>query len=491
MNTHRYLSSIFRKTTRQFTEDEIILTPFFHIGKDVPEVLNQYRKLLQQPTRYDFTKYLCQFLYRLIISLCKPVLHHLYNLKGFQAYKSQIPNSANRIFVSHYTGNSTKFSESDPYFGGLISQNGIEGLRNLVLLINHSKKLLKTSEKSEALNNTLYLILPKTADSRSALYIYIKQLKFFWRILLKALDKVENSRSERMVLFELAIQQLSQSALAQQYLSLNTSRALLKNNAHELYLTFEGHSFETYLARKLRKSSKTLIININQFAPVVPSQYSFYLNLELIPEDVNINVTGRSMIKQILKLTNVSSQRIKIIGSSKHKQNVKLEKTAKPKNLTVLFAPEGFLNSFAEFASMAEYCASTLKNFNFIIRAHPASKKYATRITQRYLSKNTNLILSSSSLEEDLSKSDICIYRSSAVGIEGMQYGLIPIHLSRKIDGSVDPIRLEDFKHPRVDGKDNLINALEECRKMSAKDFLKMRSQAIEIFSEYFSEIII
>jgi hypothetical protein len=491
VNTHRYLSSNFSKTTRKFTEEEIILTPFFNIGKDVPEVLNQYRKLPHQPTKYDFTKYLFQFLCRLIVSLCKPVLHHLYNLKAFRAYKSQIPNSANKIFVSHYTSDSTKFNEPDPYFGGLISQNRNERSTSLVLLINHSTKLLETSEKSGVFDNTLYLILPKTADSRSAVHIYIKQLKFFWRILLKGMEKVEISSSERLLLFELAIQQLSQSALSQQYLFLNASRALLKSKAQEFYITFEGHSFETYLARKLRKLSKTLIININQFAPVVPSQYSFYQNLELIPVDVNINVTGRSMIKQILKLTNVSSQRIKIIGSSKHKKDIKLEKTAKPKNLTVLFAPEGFLNSFAEFALMAEFCASTLKDFNFIIRAHPASKKYETRITQEYLSKNTNLILSSSSLEEDLSKSDICIYRSSAVGVEGMQYGLIPIHFSTKLDGSVDPIRLEDLKHPRVNNKDMLINALEEYRKMSAKDFSKIRAQVIEIYSEYFNEILI
>jgi hypothetical protein len=222
---------------------------------------------------------------------------------------------------------------------------------------------------------------------------------------------------------------------------------------------------------------------------VVPSQYSFYKNLELVPDDVNINVTGRSMIKQILELTNVSSQRIKIIGSSKYKEMVKINKTAKSKNLTVLFAPEGFMSSFAEFASIAEYCANTLKDFNFIIRAHPASVKYKTKITQRYLSKNTNIVLSSSSLKDDLSKSDICIYRSSAVGVEGMQYGIIPIHFSRKIDGSVDPIRSEDFVHHRVDDKSNLATILEEYRKMSTKDFSKMQSQAIKSFSEYFNEI--
>jgi hypothetical protein len=486
---HASLASKFDKTTREFTEDEILLTPYFNIGKDIPEVLNQYRKLPHQPNKFEFIKYCFQFMCRLIISLFKPLLHHLYNLKKFYDYKSQIPNSVNKIFISHYTGQSTKFNDPDPYFGDLISQNRIEGSINLVLLMNHTKKSVKTSGKNKFLNNTLHLILPKTTDSRSALQIYIKQLTFFWRILLKSQEKMEISSSDRLLLFELAIQQLSQSAFSQQCLSLNVSRALLKSNSRELYLTFEGHSFETYLARNLKKFSKKIIINVNQFAPVVPSQYSFYRNLELLPEDVNINVTGRSMMKQILRLTNVSSQRIKVIGSSKYKKTIKLKKRKKSKNITILFAPEGFLSSFSEFTSLAQYCANNLKDFNFIIRAHPSSEKHKTKIMQECLSENANLILSSSSLETDLSNSDICVYRSSAVGVEGMQYGLMPIHFSKKLDGSVDPIRLEDFKHPRFNDKEQLIAAIEEYSKMSTKDISKMRSRAMKIFSEYFSKL--
>jgi hypothetical protein len=395
----------------------------------------------------------------------------------------------NKIFVSHYTGQSIKFNDPDPYFGDLISQNKIEGSINVVLLIDHSKKLLKTTGKSNVVNNTSYLILPKTTDSRSVLQIYIKQLKFFWRIVLKSREKVESSSSDRLLLFELAIQQLSQSAFSQQCLFLNVSRAVLSSEARELYLTFEGHSFETYLARNLKKLSKKIIVNINQFAPVVPSQCSFYRNLELVPEDVNINVTGRSMIKQILKLTNVSSQRIKVIGSSKYKRIVKLNKGTRSKNITILFAPEGLQESFSEFASIAEYCANSLKDFSFIIRAHPTSEKYKTKIMQKYLSKNANLNLSISSLETDLSISDICIYRSSAVGVEGMQYGLMPIHFSKKLDGSVDPIRLEDLKHPRINDKESLVTALEKYGKMSTKNVLKMRSRVIKIFPEYFDKI--
>lgn len=488
MDTHKNLASKFNKITRQFTEDEILLTPYFNIGKDIPEVINQYKKLPLQPNKFEFIKYSFKFMFRLMISLFKPVLHHIYHLKKFRAYKSQIPNSVNKIFISHYTGQSIKYNDPDPYFGNLIFQNRNEGSINLVLLINHSKKLLKKSEKSKVIKNNLYLILPKTTDSRSVFHVYIKQLKFFWQILFKSQENMEVSSSESLLLCELAIQQLSQSAFSQQYLFLNISRALLKSEARQLYLTFEGHSFETYIARSLKQLSRKIDVNINQFAPVVPSQYSFYKNLELVPEDVNVNVTGRSMSRQILKLTTVSPQRIKILGSSKYRKNVKLKKRAKSRKITILFAPEGFRDSFSEFASLAEYCANNLKDFNFIIRAHPASEKYKKKIMKEHLSRNTNLILSSSSLETDLSNSDVCIFRSSAVGVEAMQYGVIPIHFSNKLDGSVDPIRLEDFKHPRINDKKELIIALEEYGKMSTKVLSKMRSRAVKNFSEYFND---
>ena len=63
-------------------------------------------------------------------------------------------------------------------------------------------------------------------------------------------------------------------------------------------------------------------------------------------------------------------------------------------------------------------------------------------------------------MESDLKSAHLCIYRSSAVGIEGLQYGVIPGHYSSLVNGDIDPIRLADFDHLRIDNPETLVKEL-------------------------------
>ena len=48
--------------------------------------------------------------------------------------------------------------------------------------------------------------------------------------------------------------------------------------------------------------------------------------------------------------------------------------------------------------------------------------------------------ISTTTLDQDLKESDICLYRSSAVGIQAMQFGVVPIYFARTSPKLLDPI---------------------------------------------------
>jgi hypothetical protein len=460
-NNHSRLASLLDSITKTFDEDEIVFTPFFNLGKATPENLIQFNKLIIDFNKINLSVYKTKYIFRLIKGLLKPIINHLFYLKDFKNFKSNIPKHTTKIFISHFIGQDIVRSNDDLYFGKLVLRNTSIKSGTLILLINHTRtRFVKFKNKQNAISNyPIKILLPRTTKSKKALSIYIKQIKFFIKIFQKA-SKIPNTDVYKKILtYELAIQQMSQSAFMQNYLLSNVSDVCIRTEAKKLILTFEGHSYETFLARKIAKTLSQIKISVYQFAAVVPSQHSFFKNIELLPRSVDIYVAGESTLNEIIVRTSIDKSRIQILGSCKNiKKSIILKnKTA---NFTVIFAPEGSLDSFLEFVNLARYCLKQITEIKFILRPHPASHKYKLRIFKELLYDSKNIILSTNSLESDLKSAHLCIYRSSAVGIEGLKYGVIPVHYSSLVNGDIDPIRLADLDHLRIDSPETLVKEL-------------------------------
>jgi hypothetical protein len=484
---HDELEKEFSKVISRFDCDEIILTPFFNLGKNIPEILQQYKRFEKRKNRFFYTSYKFKYIFRLVLLISRILVHHVYWLSNYKKYLLKIPKDSKLVFLSHFTGAFNQLNESDRYFGEIITKRKIQKEKTLMLLINHTRKAPKYQHKSNLLNESMYLILPKTTNTIRVWRIFVKQFQNFIYILRLSRKHGTFHKDDRIFMYELAIQQLSQSTLSQQILFSNLSDMIAKVSLEELNLTYEGHTYETYLARKIQGKYSKILINVYQFAPVVPSQVSFFENLKLLPREVKINLTGPSILEQIVRRTDINPNRLEVVGSSKNRNISNFNSRSKSEKLTVLFAPEGSFNSFSEFASLADYCASRLHDMNFIIRPHPISRKYQRKIMKEYLGKCSNLTLSASSLESDLNICQICIYRSSAVGIEGMQYGVIPIHYSNLLKGDIDPIRFEDLIHARINCPESLIQVLNNFRAESSEKIWKSRVVLPKVFKKYFA----
>ena len=487
---HLRLAILLDSITKTFTEDEIVFTPFFNLGKATPENLIRFNKLISNFYKINISLYKLKYIFRIIEGLLKPIISHLFHLRDFKNFNSSVPKYTTKIFISHFIGQDMVRSPDDLYFGKLVLKNTSSKSDTLVLLINHTRtRFVKFKSKKNIISNyPIRILIQKTTGSKKALSIYIKQIKFFIKIFQKARKIPNNEFHKKILTYELAIQQISQSVFIQNYLLSNVLDICTNTKTKKLILTFEGHSYETFLARKIVKALNQIKISVYQFAAVVPSQYSFFKNIELLPLTVDIYVSGESTLNQIVARTSIDKSRIQILGSYKNIKNSIVLKN-KPVDFTVIFAPEGSVDSFLEFVNLVKHCLKQITEIKFIIRPHPASYNYKLRIFKELLSDYNNITLSTNSLESDLNSAHLCVYRSSAVGIEGLQYGVVPVHYSNLVNGDIDPIRLEDLDHLRISNPDTLVKELKKFSQTTNLHKVHKNISLNKVFNKYLAPI--
>lgn len=473
-----------------FSEEEIKFSPYLHPDKTAQERLSKYPVLSMDLNFISLTLYKTKFAARFLKSLLIPIISHLYNRPALKYSNRNLFKNIDTIFVSHYTHKGISTLDQDFYFGDLPKRTKIKSSQNLVLYINHTRdrSMQPSSSNTDIESKMMKILLPKTTSNKTFIRIYFNQMKFFYRIFLKANRNSKISAVQKIFLYELALQQFNQSAFIQQCLIQNILEICRKNKPRKIMLTYEGHSYETFLARKIDKYFVNMEIGVYQFSALAPAQILFFKNLELLPSKAVIYVSGENPARQIISFTSLGKNRIQVLGS--HKNSGKsFSMVAKSNKLTVLLAPEGSKSSLSECVALLGHCVESLPDVNFILRTHPASFRYAQKMLDKSLGSNSNNFLSKNTLEDDLSAAHICIYKSSVVGIQGLQYGVFPIHFSYSDSGATDPISVSDLLHPRFNSHEKLINELETYYHKTGIQKIHLSKKLNKVFKEYLSPI--
>jgi len=473
-----------------FGEEEIKFSPYLHPDKTAQESLSKYPALSMDLNFMSLTIYKTKFTARFLKSLLIPIIYHLYNQPTLKFSNQNSFENIDTIFVSHYTHKAISVLDQDFYFGDLPKRTKIKSSQNLVLFINHTRdRSLQPSSSNIDINfKPMKILLPKTTSNKTFFQIYLNQMKLFYRIFLKANSDSKKSAVQKFFLYELALQQLNRSAFIQQCLIHNILEICKKSEPRKIMLTYEGHSYETFLARKIDQCFVNMEIGVYQFSALVPAQISFFKNLSLLPTKTAIYVSGENSAKQIKSFTSLDKNRIHVLGSCKN-NGKNFSMIAKSNKLNVLFAPEGNKSSLTEFVTLLGHCIKSLPDVNFILRPHPASSQYVHKTLEKSLGSHLNKLLSKTTLENDLRAAHICIYKSSIVGIQGMQYGVLPIYFSYLDSGDTDPISLSDLAHPRINSHEKLINELKTYYQKTSIQRIHLSKSLNKAFKHYLSPI--
>lgn len=474
-----HLDQLLSDVRLQFKSQYIQSNPFFYMVKPIDENLARYNVKYPNSSLFLLIAYLL-FLPQALSLIIKSLAHSILQLKETNFFEKQRFSSSHNLMVSHFT-HSQKFSESDVIFGF----NSLEA-DTTVFYLNHTRLPLEhIYSKFQEFGKENVVLNSKSLKPLTIAFIQFQQIKPSLALLKYAinLNKQKDIVLKR-ILIKAAISQYSRAHIANLVLLRRLEYIMKRIQPKNIILTLEGHAFENSII-KLRNCSfaNTRILGF-QHAPVVPSQRDFYRNISLLDASDLVMTTGKRIHKVILDKS--PRAKVRIIGSPKAKPSNTTLKSRK--RIRILGAPEGTVQSLTSFADLFGELALSLPEFDFKLRFHPSLSKREINRTQSHL-KSANLFeISQSTLEEDLTDSHFTIFRSSAVGIEGLNFGSIPIHFDSGGTGALNPLYDTQFDQLTFTSKTQLIAFFlnSDYKQYLSEEY---RAKAYELYGDYFEPL--
>ena len=154
---------------------------------------------------------------------------------------------------------------------------------------------------------------------------------------------------------------------------------------------------------------------------------------------------------------------------------------------SILFLPEANYDSFFESVDTMHILSADMTNVQFVIRKHPS-----LRISKKCLSKllsdfSFNETLSNLELAKEFERSSLCIFRSSAAAIEGISFGVMPIHMnfSNRLDLNPFSEEITGIKLPQaycIDELRSYISNYLETRRIGNDNHYSIHPSASELY---------
>ena len=477
--------------SNKYNGANILANTFLKLGKPTSENLLPYRR---HNGKNNLLKIFISFLFffpHLFAHVTREIVRAIYFRKeNSLAINELIPSGF--LFVSHYTHSTMDYSK-DSYFGAIPYELNSTTSKSSVLLLNHTKEEAKLIFQEFEKNSCIpHYVNPKAFGTRELVLAIRNQLPTSLRMIWGAIvDRKINSR-QRLLLLDASINQFSRSTFAAIILVKNLERVLLSVQPRNVVLTFEGHSFEVLALKLIHDRFPRVRVLLYQYAPIVKDQFGIVGTLRTLSPSDTVLVTGAS-VKDYFKRSVLSLEnQIEILGSPKQQgRNIEgfTEFNMGDRLSVCLFAPEASKEAFDELLQIAITCSKAMTSRRFIIRTHPASDFDQNAISIIEGSFSSNLILSRNSLVEDLQLSGFCVYRSSAVAIQGLAEGVRPIHFSSTNGDGLDPLAITALKHETITKASQLISYLKSIDEGGKSTLIPSLAEMRKAYDDYFQPL--
>lgn len=355
-------------------------------------------------------------------------------IKRFNAKKHYQNNkdyqNIDNVYISHFTftnNNNEKFY--DNYFGEILY---LGSSKNLIIYIPHKITSISSIVKKE-FNNSRHkiIIIARYQNYFKEIIQIFKNFKKSFRFFISSLFTKNNH--EKWFLKKTSLSLVSETTL-QTLSDVNNIFNLLKNlNYKNLFLPFEGFSWERLLILKIKSQNNKHKIYGYINSGIFENQISIFLkiNSKIYPDFL---LTSGDIIKKYLySKINININSIINIGSSRVNHSLKIKKQYK-NNKDILFILEALdseIDILLEFASEL-----TRLNFNqkIYIKFHPLTniKKY-----EKIFKMNKKLKLFKPSNINNIKYS---IFRGSTAIIQLINYGIVPIYYNSYSLINLNPI---------------------------------------------------
>jgi hypothetical protein len=469
------LDEFLSQIKKDFSELDLIANPFLSLVKPTEENLKKYYAFKPE-SRFWFginavsviPRILSNILYSSAISIVKTTENRNWDVNSIK--------KSHNLYISHFTY--AQSPQVDDLFFGMNSQKSDD----LVFYLNSTRENSHNIQKRYSdLGKLNVVVNTKSLGLFQTIKEHGRQLHISLKLLSLAQSKSHYTLFQRRLLLKLSISQHSRQAMANLFTKERLTELISKCHPENIILTAEGHAHEAMIINLRDTNFPGVRIVGFQHAPIVPGQFSFYRLLKMF-KSTDLLLTTGTITKEIVHEV-LPSLQTRVLGSPKS-----IEITPQYKNLTtmnVLGAVEGTYGSLQSFIQIFNALSRLLPDFQFILRLHPAlSKDVAQKLLKR-MNSSANLKVSTDTLTNDLNNSHITIFRSSAVGLEGLAFASFPVHFDAEMDGLLNPLSQIYFPKMEFSDVDELVEFLKSWPLMR-NNTPEFRQESSEVVKNYY-----
>ena len=147
------------------------------------------------------------------------------------------------------------------------------------------------------------------------------------------------------------------------------------------------------------------------------------------------------------------------------------------------------MESLESFSQLFQDLNALDLDLKLILRVHPAlSIQESSKVLSR-LEFGRTLVLSNRTLEEDLKESHFCIYRSSAVAIEGLRFGVFPLYFNPTGDQGLNPLFFAKLEVPVFRNLHEIGELFLNLRQMGSRATINQNEELRKIGATYYSKL--
>ena len=449
LNTNQYLSLGITSDLLLSPDSppERIAIAWLHIIREHPEFLAKYSFLLEpEPSLRSLVRKTIRefsnaagYLRRCISGL---------SAEGMLWYTTE-PRaiSADVLFLSHLLNPSHIGQDQDFYFGSVPIDLANNGVSTAIALINHTNNLPR-----QLANEYSRVAPPRIILSNSisiADEICFQQRAAHEKQTLRKLVARLPKGLQRSLAAHAAIEAMSSATATNLRIYQQISSLIRILQPKAIVVTFEGNAYERIAFHAARNAMPNIICIGYQHAAIFRYQHAIRRVLAPQYNPDHILTAGVVAQRQLLNSETLAGIPISVLGSprsTKATAQLKLEpspllyqiNTDRPACIVI---PEGIESECKKLFTFALGCALALPHINFIWRLHPLILfKTLLERNRRLHKRPPNIELSDRTLEADIGRCRLALYRGTTAVVQAVMGGLTPIYLQIRDEMTIDPL---------------------------------------------------
>jgi hypothetical protein len=433
--------------------DARIVIPWLHIIRPHPMFLKYYRNLFAD----ECSPTALTQIYR----KARQFAGHIVNItKACRSYGESWASSAppptqiDVLIISHLVSEHHVGEEVDFYFGNLPGVLKKSNINVVVALINFTERSAKDLAFKWKDAEVPRVILGRSLSPIEEFGLARRMIKETSSLRRHASHK--NSELAQRVANRAALEANSSGTRWALRVAQQIAKLVGTLSPRAVILTHEGHSWERATFAAIR-DAKVGVLGIGyQHATISYLQHAVRRDLAPKYNPDFIFTSGATGADLLCNRGQRNPGSVAILGSpriSTHPESVTnaLPKGRAEERVGCLVLPEGDLEECNFLFEFSLNCAHLINEVQFIWRLHPnLTHEIVAKHNPKLRNLPKNISLSIGSIENDIARSDIALYRGTTAIIPAVMSGILPIYVEKTNEISIDTLWQLDVESRRI-----------------------------------------